>query len=350
MDRAPRSGTTVAAPSQSGCRRSSRARRRARTWRPRSTVDDPGHGSVSASMSADPRTPHGVQRRELADDARRPGARRCRGPCRRARRPPAATNAARLVRAVASAVRVAADGCRASRSSAGPRVAAWPMSSASRASVNGVWASTSTPASSASRVIPPPSTCATTESPRSCALATIAASVWRIEDRARLCVERDLDDGCPERRLLVHCRRCSAADPGMPRRIGHLAHDRIGGPGSAPRVSAARRQERAGICHSRHPIRFASRELDRVAAEVDDAGDPAGGEKVLVDEVQVHVMVDERRQRDAVLTRDRASTRPGGVAEQRLHLETIGMGHALHRLDRPTLTARSALRTAPGRT
>ena len=39
-----------------------------------------------------------------------------------------------------------------------------------------------------------------------------------------------------------------------------------------------------------------------IAAEVDDAGDSAARETPLVHQVQVNVMIDERRKRDAVLT------------------------------------------------
>ncbi len=81
-------------------------------------------------------------------------------------------------------------------------------------------------------------------------------------------------------------------------------------------VAAGCGQERAGICHARHGVVRPSGERDRVATEVEHSRDPAGREPVLVDQVEVHMVVDQRRQRDARLTAQRAAAQPRFGAEK----------------------------------
>lgn len=65
---------------------------------------------------------------------------------------------------------------------------------------------------------------------------------------------------------------------------------------------------------------LAPRESDRVAAQVDHARDPAGRELRLVDEVQVHVVIGEGRERHSVLAGD------GAAAEHRVGAEQVSKG------------------------
>ena len=208
--------------------------------------------------------------------------------------------------------------------------------SASSASVNGVWASASTPASRASRVIPSPSTWATTGSPRSRALATTAASVAASKTGPELRVQRDLDDGCAECRLLVHRRRRAAADARDARDASvDLAHDLVGSPRPARRVAARRREEGAGICHARNAGRSrVARATTGSPPRSTTPAIPPAARRLLVDEVQVDVVVDERRQRDAVLARDGATperglrARAGAQGEGVAHRASLGGGRS----------------------
>ena len=174
--RAPRWGRRSRRRATRARRRGSRGHRPARTSRPRTSRLAPGHGSVRASISAAPRTPTACS----ASSSRRsprPAARRCRGRCRRAhgRRRRRTPRGWLEMRRCAVGI-VAMDVERRDPSLSGQR-GTRDERRRRATSVNGVWARTSTPASSASRVIPSPSTCATTGSPRSRALATTAASV-----------------------------------------------------------------------------------------------------------------------------------------------------------------------------
>ena len=94
--------------------------------------------------------------------------------------------------------------------------------------MNGVWASTSTPASMASSRHP---VALDVGDDRQTALAGGRDDRGErrcVEDRPDRRVQRDLDDGCPERRLLVDRRRGAAGDARVGRGVGHLAHDRGG--------------------------------------------------------------------------------------------------------------------------
>ena len=90
-----------------------------------------------------------------------------------------------------------------------------------------------------------------------------------------------------------------------------------GAHGPSDGVAAHRGEERPRVCHARHVLVRATRERDGIASEVDDAGDPVRGEVPLVDEVQVHVVIDEGRKRDAVLAADRPAAE-GGVGSEQL--------------------------------
>ena len=126
----------------------------------------------------------------------------------------------------------------------------------------------------------------------------------RVEDRSGVGVQGDLDDGCPERPLLADRRLHGVGQGGasVTRDGGELSH-RIGRrPRPVGGVPTWCSEEGAREVHLGQPVALPARrdEVER-RSQVDDARDGGVGERVGADEHEMHVMVDERRQRGARL-------------------------------------------------
>lgn len=124
-------------------------------------------------------------------------------------------------------------------------------------------------------------------------------------------VERDLDHRGSGVRLRVDRRARSPRVPRMPGAVRHDTDDAVGCPRTAHRVPARSGEECARIAHVGEALATAG-EGDGVTAEVDDGGDPAPRQAGGVDQVQVHVVVDEGRQHRAALAGQRTSDRLHG--------------------------------------
>jgi hypothetical protein len=69
------------------------------------------------------------------------------------------------------------------------------------------------------------------------------------------------------------------------------------------------------------------RELDRIAAEIHHTRDPVGAEPAGVEQVQVHVVVRERRQCDPGLRGQRAVAEVGVGSEELAQQERVVVRH-----------------------
>ena len=109
-----------------------------------------------------------------------------------------------------------------------------------------------------------------------------------VQHRTGVGVERDLDDGCPERRLLVDRRRRAPRNARVGRGRGDLAGDLAGRPVAPDRVSARRREERRHLRGREGARGVAEAQLARrvVTPRPEVAGRVDGRRRVLVEREQ----------------------------------------------------------------
>ena len=262
-----------------------RRRRRARRSRCPRRGRRRGHGSVIAASEVGCPEPRLDEQRRARRGSRRAAGRRCRGRCRRARARPRRGSGARLSSARSRSGVVVAVARHEER-----RDPALPGADGARDEVvvdplgerrvrERVDAGVDRERASCRR----PRRARRRAGRARARAATIASSVRAVEHRPGVGVERDLDDGCPERVLLAHRRlggRGSAARPSprsasISRTLPGGAHGRPTGsrPGAVRKVPA---KSTRGSPSRRRP---GGDDVER-RAEVDDAGEAPSREGI----------------------------------------------------------------------